>query len=141
MTRKGSEVRVLYGPPALSWDFPPPEAPGNPCSAASCASTRLPSRVPRRSGPGAAHGDQLSTLKTWVVPYIGAIVNGEVRVVHTEATVQAAKAKGRKPCTMRAVKRATVAVMHWGQDHDWLSRERDFATSPKLPVTTTRRRS
>jgi hypothetical protein len=23
MTRKGSEVRVLYGPPALSWEFTP----------------------------------------------------------------------------------------------------------------------
>jgi integrase len=83
---------------------------------------------------GPRHGDQqLSLLRTWVVPHLGKVANADLRIGHTEAMLRAARAAGRKPRTIIGIRRATVGVMRWAQDHDWLSAERDFASRARLP--------
>lgn len=65
------------------------------------------------------HGNQqLSLLRTWIVPWLGQLATNQIRVSHTEEMLRAAAAVGRKRATLLHIRRAAVNVMRWAHAHE-----------------------
>ena len=80
------------------------------------------------------HGDQqLSLLRTWVLPWLGSVPTNQLRVTHTEAMLEAAATCGRSATTQAHIKRAAINVMRWAHAHDWMLSTHDPFSGARLP--------
>ena len=82
------------------------------------------------------HGNQqLSLLRTWVIPWLGSLATNQIRVTHTEEMLRAAAAIGRKRATLLHIRRAVVNVMRWAHAHDWMLPTHDPFSAARIPKT------
>lgn len=82
------------------------------------------------------HGNQqLSLLRTWVIPWLGQLATNQIRVSHTEEMLRTAAALGRKRATLLHIRRAAVNVMRWAHAHDWMLPTHDPFSAARIPKT------
>lgn len=80
------------------------------------------------------HGNQqLSLLRTWIIPWLGGLATNQIRVTHTEDMLRAAAGAGRARSTVLHIRRAGVNVMRWAHAHNWMLPTHDPFSAARIP--------
>jgi integrase len=83
---------------------------------------------------GPNHGNQqLSILRTWVLPYLGDVAVGDQSITLTEKMLRTASDAGRALETVRHIRRTCVRFRDWCVDHNWMLPDHDPYSRARIP--------